>query len=598
MRMRRVRSGAARLLVVLGLLIVGTFALGVTPASAHAALESTSPASDARLLTSPRRIELRFNEPVSVGSGDVRVLDVNGDRVDRRDAVAADALVTVSVPESLPEGSYVVAWRVASADAHPVSGAYTFSIGTPSVGTNGVTPEELVERSVDRDRGVQVAVDVANMLQYASVLTLLGLVVFVLVSRPDPTGRTPDYLRRIVVGAAGLGAVGFVSIVATEAALFDGRFAAMTDSSALGAQITSSIGLQAGLGLAGVALMVAALRLGTSSVALRAAFGIAGSTAAVSALVVVGHTRTALTPWLAGAGDALHLGAAGVWVGGLIGLAAYLAMHHRAEDIDPHDRALVQAEVITRFSRVASVAIVAVVISGVVMGWTILGSLEALATTSYGRTLLVKVGLFGVVAALGGYNHFALVSQLELFTPDARVSRTQRLRTTIRAELAIIAAVVVVTGLLTSQSPTELNNPDSASNASGVPGHDHVGTDAPGAATTGPPTTLPSITLTEPFGDGTATVTVSPGIVGTNQVIIGLADPVGAPFTPDKDPVVQFRLRSNNIGPLTATAEPLTAGQYQLNQDFALAGLWEINVSAVASDFSQPQAIMRFRISP
>lgn len=43
------------------------------------------------------------------------------------------------LPDKLAQGTYMVSWRVVSADGHPISGAFTFSIGKPSA-TSAVLP--------------------------------------------------------------------------------------------------------------------------------------------------------------------------------------------------------------------------------------------------------------------------------------------------------------------------------------------------------------------------------------------------------------------------------------------------------------------------
>ena len=57
--------------------------------------------------------------------------DARGNAVESK-ASARDTVLTVDVPDTLAEGTYVVSWRVVSADGHPVAGALTFSVGQPS----------------------------------------------------------------------------------------------------------------------------------------------------------------------------------------------------------------------------------------------------------------------------------------------------------------------------------------------------------------------------------------------------------------------------------------------------------------------------------
>jgi copper transport protein len=115
-------------LIGLGLVVVAN----AGPASAHAILESTTPASGEAVATSPKVIELDFSEPVEVSLGAIRLFDTSGRELDvgrSRHPSGDDTRVASTAPE-LGDGSYVVAWRVVSADSHPVNGAFTFDVAT------------------------------------------------------------------------------------------------------------------------------------------------------------------------------------------------------------------------------------------------------------------------------------------------------------------------------------------------------------------------------------------------------------------------------------------------------------------------------------
>ena len=66
------------------------------------------------------------------GFGAVRVFDAEGERVDEGDpctlAATLDA-VGVGAPRRPPDGSYTATFRVVSADSHPVSGGFVFTVG-------------------------------------------------------------------------------------------------------------------------------------------------------------------------------------------------------------------------------------------------------------------------------------------------------------------------------------------------------------------------------------------------------------------------------------------------------------------------------------
>ena len=119
------------LLALVGAIVAGT----ALPASAHATQLSTEPTAGGTYAASPSAITLRFSESVEVSRGGVKVFGAK----DRKQVVTGKpehpngdgSFVTVDLPD-LGDGTYVVTWRVISADGHPVNGAFTFSIGEPS----------------------------------------------------------------------------------------------------------------------------------------------------------------------------------------------------------------------------------------------------------------------------------------------------------------------------------------------------------------------------------------------------------------------------------------------------------------------------------
>src|SRR5688572_18185337 len=105
------------------------------PAHAHTELRSTDPASGATLQSPPSRVLLGFSEPVEVSFGSIRLVDAAGGDIETgpaRHPEEGSRFVAVDLPD-IDAGTYVVAWRVLSADAHPIQGAFTFTVATPPV---------------------------------------------------------------------------------------------------------------------------------------------------------------------------------------------------------------------------------------------------------------------------------------------------------------------------------------------------------------------------------------------------------------------------------------------------------------------------------
>src|SRR3546814_14061662 len=88
---------------------------------AHATLLSTVPTGDELLASVPDAVELRFDEPVEVLDGAVRVFGPDGERVDlaRVEANGAELRAPIDAPQ---RGQYTVARRDLSEDSQQHSG--------------------------------------------------------------------------------------------------------------------------------------------------------------------------------------------------------------------------------------------------------------------------------------------------------------------------------------------------------------------------------------------------------------------------------------------------------------------------------------------
>ncbi|MFB6555066.1 copper resistance CopC/CopD family protein [Streptomyces sp. NPDC056405] len=371
--------GAALVLLVLG---------GAGPASAHAALRSTDPEDGTVLQRAPRHVTLTFTESVGLRDDSFRVLDPGGHRVRTGEAGRADGrsdTARVALSGELGEGTYTVAWRVVSADSHPVSGAFTFSVGKPSVTTASV------DTGPTEDPLTAALHKIARYLAYLAAALLIGTAAFVALCRPPD----PAPLRRPLV-------TGWWTLLAATVALLVLRApyeagtgpSAALDADALGGTLTSRPGV---LLLARLALlMLVALFL------VRMARGDryrhrerAPLAAAVGAVPAVGlaltwaaaeHASAGIQVPVAVTSSVLHLLATAVWLGGLVALLATL-------------RSSPDAATVARFSRTAFASVTVLVVTGVYQSWRGLGSWPALTETTYGRLLLAKLAGLAVLLA-------------------------------------------------------------------------------------------------------------------------------------------------------------------------------------------------------
>jgi copper transport protein len=146
-------------------------------ASAHAGLEESEPKPSSWLATSPTEVVLYFDEPVGVVFARIKILDQEGNEVFEAKPIRdADDHTTVRANiDELGDGTWVVVWRVASADSHPVQGSFAFSIGTSS---SDVTA--LLNGSVSTRHGLNNLFNFIRFVMFAGILTLIGGVAVVM----------------------------------------------------------------------------------------------------------------------------------------------------------------------------------------------------------------------------------------------------------------------------------------------------------------------------------------------------------------------------------------------------------------------------------
>lgn len=155
-----------------------------------------------------------------------------------------------------------------------------------------------------------------------------------------------------------------------------------------------------------------------------------------------GHPAAAQMPNLAVALQLLHVIGAGGWVGSLamLTLLAIPAARHIAGDST--DSAARVAGLVRAFSPTALVFSALLGLTGLYTAWENLGGIAPLWQSTYGRTLVIKLGFLSIAAATGAYNWRRVLPVLD--QPHAGV----RLRRSSLIELGAAVLVIVATAVL------------------------------------------------------------------------------------------------------------------------------------------------------
>jgi copper transport protein len=580
------RRRVAALAAVAALVLVTTLA---PSASAHAVVEQTQPGRGAALDRAPREVVVAFDEPVESSFGALRVFDAGGGRVDRGELrrPGGDS-IAVRLADDLPDGPYTVTYRVVSADSHPVAGGYVFTVGRA-----GGRPAAAVAELLDSGTGpvTEVAFGAARALGYAAIALLAGGALFVLAvwqpalrsvgrARHDAdaagdgwTAAATAFEQRataLLVAAAVVGAVATAAgIVLQAATATGGSFWSALDAGLLHDVLNTRFGdvwkLRFSAFAALAALLLLAPRRATATPDGPGALGAVRATAlavALACLVVspalAGHANAGADRALLVPLAVLHVAAMSAWVGGVALLA--LAVPAATRRLAPADRGALLARLVPRVSTVALGAVALLLATGIAQSLLQLGAPADLVETAFGRAILVKAALLAVLVALGTHNRLRSQPALKQLAErgDAPGATGQALRRVLRAEIALMAAVLCVTAALVSYSPS--------------------------AAAPGGP-----FSTTADLGPARAELTVDPARAGRNAVHLYLFDrATGAQYDRPRRVGIAASEPERGIGPLRLDVRKAGPGHYTAPRaDLAPGGDWVLTVSARLSEFEE-----------
>jgi putative copper resistance protein D len=181
--------------------------------------------------------------------------------------------------------------------------------------------------------------------------------------------------------------------------------------------------------------------------------GLVVSLCLVAAIAATGHAGS--TEGAAGivhlAADAMHLVAAAAWIGGVFSLALLIGATRRT---NPHAWAPLVRDATDRFSALAILSVGTLLVTGIVNGSILVGSLHALLVTKYGQLLMFKIALFAVMLAFAAANRFWLTPGISSL-PDKgnELDAVRKLRRNCHIEMAVGLAIFAIVGVLGTIHP-------------------------------------------------------------------------------------------------------------------------------------------------
>jgi copper transport protein len=538
-------------LVILQLLALALCISFVPAAWAHAVVLETSPQDRERLDAPPREAWLRFNEPVNPVA--VRVLDAGGVVVTAPETVRAeDEILRIALPDDLQEGSYILSYRVTSADGHPVAGSIVFGVGT----TAGAAAADPMVSNV----AAIVAVAV-RALHYVTLLVTAGgglFIILVLGQRNPLGGRLTPAL---CLGAAVAALTAVVGIGLAGANLQGASLGSLLEAAPWQTGLATSIGFAGLVALASLlaSMMGLALKGRSGSVAL-----VLGTLLASVSLAVTGHAATAPPRWLSQPLVFVHGLMAIYWVGALWPLIVVLRTAPAAETI----------RVVQQFSRLAIASVIVLVIAGTVLSILQFGSLDAVATTAYGWVWLAKMMLVLVLLALAVINRQRLTPALSEGSPAAG----RRLARSIRAELVMVAGITLATASFALTPPPRALLVQEDAREDHHHGHD--------SEATGGHEQVAGYAAVVTVGERAAVIQIDPAQPGRNQVKAYLTGPSNDVLAP-LEATIELAHPDAGIEPISRSLSVSAQGTITGDVDLLLAGRWTLVLNVLVTDFER-----------
>jgi copper transport protein len=530
-----------RLVWMLAALLAGCFGLSTPPAAAHAVLMKANPAANQQLDATPRELELAFNE--NVGPVFFKLLDRAGQEVGQPGELRLDGnSVFLPLGQTLPNGTYIVTYRVISADTHPVGGSFAFAIG------------EAVASGADAAASASTAslwvwpTYLNRIVLYAAMLLAAGSALLLLVMS-WPASVEPGLRRQGRIAALVAAGAFVVSMAVGGADIVAGGPGALLSGAAWSAAMGSTLSVSAAIGIPGALLAAWAFSQ-------RVEWPLwTGFALLVGSFLVTGHAATAVPVWLAATSVGLHL------VGGAFWFAAFAPLVATAKV----SAAPEAARVMDQFSSRAVWLVGLVLVSGLVVSWIQVRSPANLLSTDYGQRLLVKLGLVVVVLAMAFWNKSRLTPALARGGAAAGANMAR----SIRIESGVMLLVVAAAASLTLPTPPRALGEQAAATAAGaMPASD-------------------GFRETWTSAGYSVEVEVTPARTGENMVMLRFKDAAGAPVAMQRASI-DVSLPAAQVEGITKVGEAMPPDMYHfMIPELIIPGDWRFTVSAFVSDFDK-----------
>lgn len=600
----------------------------------HAFVIRSNPGAFSSLSTSPSRIDLFFSEPVDIKYSKLSVIDQDGKQVDNKDIGYLNgdqSSLSVTVPK-LIDGVYTVSSTVLSqTDGHVTDNAFVFAIGAASIPSN-------ISSSIPEETVVYVPEALSRFP------TLVGQVIIVggafsslwLWSPVNRFQRFSSHLseirKKIDKRLTAVFLIASVCLVLSNIAIL--IFQAFSISASIGDVLTTRFGIVI---LVRIVLSLTLLAISTiqyrkyrkSPMNLRKDETIGILSLGLTLLFttsMIGH-GAANNQYSSIMIDFVHNLVSSLWIGGIIYFGFIMTSVLKADkSLEQGRKIALLAIVIPRFSLLVIVLLGFIIFTGPLLLFILDSNFGQVASSLYGKTLIVKLLLGLGMLLIGAYNQFAIhreaqrrtLMNVEVYTNSGKnretigsyngdfvdnnndnegnpIGKNRKKRIDIITKFSRTSKVESILGILLLASVAFLVN-------TGVPA-----SESQNQAAENP---IVDATFQQSQGgfksmyfdsnNSRVILSISPFDVGGNNFTVSFVDSQNVPID-ISSASVQYTESEESIGPIKVDLNEVGKGVFEAKAAFGIPGLWDLQVEGIPKAPNSPAIVGTFndlRIKP
>ena len=548
------------------------FFLGFPLASAHPFLLDSEPGQGQNAPAGTIQIITNYSEAVEIGFSELKVYDANGNQIDNRDTAYNDGETSLIITtQPLEDGVYTITSKVLSkVDGHLVQAAIVFGVGDVKIDSALLEKQETSEST------------------------------FI----PESIARFPGLVgQTIVLG----GVIVSITIWSSQQTRFREVFADINEQFKLKFSKIIGYGVIATFASNFIMLGVQTWRLETSPLdVIGTTFGTTWLIRMIITIVIIGlwfwmerkkqitikgqiplliasliliATTTMMghgasteleAPWIL---DYTHNLLSSIWIGGVI-FFAFVALPTITKT-DNSTKEKIALSLIPRFSGLFIIAIGILIITGPTLLWFLDDNVASLTDSTYGKLILIKIGIAAVMIAFGGLYQVKFLKNKHDFE---KLNISKKISKPLKVEAGLgIALLAVVALLVNSSLPAgEIQSADALQGTFG----------------------FESTLFSE---NAKFDVKVLPAGIGSNTISVIVSSYDNKPLADISGVKIKVSNPQKNISPIEADVteniqDSIT--KYSGDATFGFAGNWQIELEAQRTENSNENAIFNLQIKP